>query len=257
MKNSRKIAIAAVAMCAAMAVGGISAYFTDTDQKVNEFNVGDVHIKIEEPHWPPEDESVPDVPNKETAKDPQVVNVGKNSAYIFAKIAVPKDTFIAADDDGTRLTTEPQLQELFTVKSGDGEFASLEEGYNKNDWELLTDYVDKTTSADFNFYVFGCKRIISKEDRTEALFDTVKLANATENTGKTEENPSGIGIEDKHYDINVNAYAIQSENIPNGETDLSKIYEIYLNQNDKPAKDAGEEQGNEQNNEQNNEGNQG
>ena len=39
-------------------------------------------------------------------------------------------------------------------------------------------------------------------------------------------------IDNNHYEININAYAIQSENIPEDTAStLSEIYQVYLNQN--------------------------
>ena len=136
MKNSKKIAIATCAICAVMSVSGICAYFTDTDSAVNNFTVGEVKIDLDEPSFPtPPPEDVP--PGGEVEKDPQVENTGKNSAYVFIKVAAPKDTFIKAAADGTRIDKEAVLQELFLVKSGDGEFKSLADGYNQDKWELL------------------------------------------------------------------------------------------------------------------------
>lgn len=220
MKNSKKIAIATCALCAVMSVSGICAYFTDTDSAVNNFTVGEVKIDLDEPNFPtPPPEDVP--PGGEVEKDPQVENTGKNSAYVFIKVAAPKDTFIKAAADGTRIDKEAVLQELFLVKSGDGEFKSLADGYNQDKWELLPDYTDTKSSTEYNYYVFAYKSIVAKGETTATLFDKVKLENAVEGF-----------IDNNRYEININAYAIQSENIPEDTAStLSEIYQVYLNQN--------------------------
>lgn len=220
-KNSRKIAIAALAMCAVMGVSSISAYFTDTDSAVNEFSVGEISIDLDEPSWDSENPPTDIPPGEEIEKDPQVENTGKNSAYVFIKVAMPKDTFIKALDDGTRVESEAALQELFLVKSGDGEYDYLTAGYNTTDWELLTDYTDSESSDEYNYYVFAYKEILGKGETTSTLFDSVKLVNAVEGY-----------IDNNSYSININAYAIQSDNIPEDTAStLSEIYQVYLNQN--------------------------
>lgn len=54
-----------------MTIGGMTAYFTDTESVVNEFTVGKISIKLTEPRWNPENGK--DItPLKEVAKDPMV-----------------------------------------------------------------------------------------------------------------------------------------------------------------------------------------
>ena len=224
MKNSKKIVVAAASLCAVMTVSSICAYFTDKDAAINTFEVGNVSIDLQEPNWPDPDEpdNPPDVPGDETPKDPQVENTGKNDAYVFLKVAAPKDEYIRAAADGTRIDEEPVNQELFLVKSGDGDFDSLSLGYNKSEWELLTEETDTTSSEDYNFYVFAHKEIVKKGETTGTLFDKVKLCNAVEGY-----------IDNNTYTIDINAYAIQSGNVKedSGATSLDDIYKIYLNQN--------------------------
>ena len=223
MRISKKISIAAIAMVAAMTATGICAYFTDTDAAVNEFTVGEVKIDLQEPEWDntPDDEKEDRVPGDEIPKDPQVENVGKNSAYIFVKVAAPKDTFIRAEADGTRVDKEGTLQEVFYVNTTGGEFGYVADSYNKKDWTLLSDYTDTTSSKTHNYYVFAYNTAVAKGAKTTTLFDNVKVVNAVEGF-----------IDNNKYDIDLNAYAIQSENIPeNVAKTMSEIYQVYLNQN--------------------------
>lgn len=220
--SSRRIAIAALAMCAVMGLSTVCAYFTDTSSAVNEFTVGQVSIDLEEPSWDPDNPPTDVPPGEEMEKDPQVANTGKNDAYIFASVAVPKDTFIIAEDDGTRINAEPTLQELLLVKSGDGDYAYLTEGYNSDDWTLLTDYTDTTSSDEYNFYVFGYNEILAKGETTTTLFDSIKLVNAVEGY-----------IDLNSYEMDITAYAIQSDNIPaETATTLSEKYHSFLSRDE-------------------------
>lgn len=76
-KKRMKTMIAATAMIGVLAIGGISAYFTDGDTATNTFTVGKVSIDLQEPNWnPPKDIT----PNQEIKKDPQIKNDGINDA---------------------------------------------------------------------------------------------------------------------------------------------------------------------------------
>lgn len=48
--NLRKVAIAG-ALIAILAVGSAVAFFTDRDNKVNQFTVGNISIQLQEPNW--------------------------------------------------------------------------------------------------------------------------------------------------------------------------------------------------------------
>lgn len=57
MKNNRWKSAVIIGTMAVLAVsGGILAYFTDTEEKVNNFTVGSIEIELQEPAW----ESKPD-----------------------------------------------------------------------------------------------------------------------------------------------------------------------------------------------------
>ena len=78
-KKRMKTMIAATAMIGVLAIGGISAYFTDGDTATNTFTVGKVSIDLQEPNWnPPKDIT----PNQEIKKDPQIKNDGINDPYM-------------------------------------------------------------------------------------------------------------------------------------------------------------------------------
>lgn len=68
-------------------------------------------------------------------------------------------------------------------------------------------------------YVYYYDKALGVNETTTALFNTVTFANLVE--GQAE-----LGS----YQIDLNAYAIQSENLPNGTT-IEGAYAIYMNQN--------------------------
>lgn len=110
MKKNKLIALTAAAVLTATAVvGGTLAYFTDTDEAVNTFTVGNVKIALHEANkegktdddyqkWLKDQTLIPTTEAKVENTIDKIVtieNVGKNDAYVWAEIWVP-----AALDDG-------------------------------------------------------------------------------------------------------------------------------------------------------------
>lgn len=82
--NKRKSLSLIIVLIAILVVGATWAYFTDADVATNEFTVGDLDIKIEEPEWTPEEgKEVP--PGRVIEKDPTVTAVEGNS-YMRMKV---------------------------------------------------------------------------------------------------------------------------------------------------------------------------
>ena len=94
--KARKIlvSLAALALVAAISIGGTLAYFTDSKTATNTFTMGNVNIKLDETDIKnPEGDRVTsnayDVyPGEVVTKDPIVHNTGKNGAYIRATVNV-------------------------------------------------------------------------------------------------------------------------------------------------------------------------
>lgn len=215
MKNikmtSKKAAIAAMAICAVMAIGGAMAYFTDKDEATNKIEIGNVHIDLDEPKWDstPDTDSdgIPDtadeiVPGQEIPKDPRVTNTGKNDAYVYLTVTVPKANVITANSDGTLANNgKAATTQLFNYNINTG-------------WKLLS---SNTSAADKNVYVYGYTKAIKAGEVTSTLFDSVTFINAVE----------GQGLEDNTYDIDIDASAIQA-----GETGtMEEAYQKFINQN--------------------------
>lgn len=226
MKKSKKkmiVAAAACAMIGVMAIGGTMAYLTDAETATNTFTIGKVQIDLEEPNYPGNDSAEVKnlVPNQKVKKDPQIENTGNNDAIVFLKVEIPTANVVVAADDGTKQAAAKT--ELFKLL-----------GLDTKNW---TEISKDDTSATNTVYVYAYNKALAKNAKTEALFNSVQLQNVIEGQ-----------VDAATENIKVTAYAIQSTEVMNGETDLTdtldkasltSIYNIYVKQNDgKEAKDA-------------------
>ena len=226
MKNDNKktnkiiLIVCIIAIISILGIWGILAYLTDTDTATNQFVVGQVKIELKEPSWESATDSngdgIPDyaesiVPNDTIQKDPQIKNIGNNSAYVYLKVTVPVKNVVVANNDGTLLNEgNPTNTQLFT--------------YNINsDWKEIVsarkENLNSSNEVESYTYVYYYDKALGVNETTTALFNTVTFANLVE--GQAE-----LGS----YQIDLNAYAIQSENLPNGTT-IEGAYAIYMNQN--------------------------
>lgn len=80
--------VLAGALAVTAVVGGSLAYFTDKDNKVNTFTVGNVDITLTEPNWEGNgSEEAPEAyPGEPLAKDPTVKNDGANPCFVRIKV---------------------------------------------------------------------------------------------------------------------------------------------------------------------------
>lgn len=201
VKNFKKGAVA-LTLAAAMGLAGLSAFFTDSKTKVNEFTVGNVKQELVEDKWDKAAEGAHDniTPNSTFDKDPKVKNTGTNSQYVFMTVTVPKADVVLADDvTGTRQSTE-----LFTYATNTG-------------WTKLD---SKTTIGDdSNTYVYAYATgntltALDSDKETPTLFDTIKFANIVENEEFAK----------NKLDVTVKSYGIQTTNL--GETTPEKVWDI-------------------------------
>lgn len=210
--TGKKAAVAAMALCAVMAVGGAMAYFTDVDTAKNRIEIGNVHIDLDEPSWDstPDTDSdgIPDtadeiVPGQTIPKDPTITNTGKNDAYVYLTVTVPMANIITANEDGTlKHDGNAAATELYKLNNID------------SNWKLL----DATAVGEARTtYTYGYTKALASGEKTSPLFDSVTFVNAIE----------GQGLEDNVYSIDIDASAIQS-----GETGtMEEAYQKFLNQN--------------------------
>lgn len=156
-KKSILLAATAVMLVAAMSIGGMLAYFTDTDTKTNTFTVGNVDITLEEPKWDADVEHVL-MPGTTFAKDPTVKNVGSESAYMFLTIDLNKYVSLlnlmgvdAAHDEAIAGYTEhTSLASFVQAIAADNDLRAQILGkwfgdINHSDWKVMN--VDEITAA--------------------------------------------------------------------------------------------------------------
>lgn len=263
-KNLKRI-VAVSAMGALLGTGATLAFFTDGDEKTNEFTVGNITIDLQEPHWNPNEDTdgdgVPDrsevIPEQEFAKDPQIKNIGKNPAYMFMKITVPYRNIVSTDDYGTK--TSKQDTELWTYDltshwieitnpdetDGLQMDDTIEEKHNGGKTGLGRKDTTNQTITHLYAYVDDSGKnmqTVKENITTDPIFNYVKFVNAVEDQG----------LENNHADIKVTAYAIQTTNVSDqkiatdgnnadGKTTPDEVYKILTTQNSTKTNDKGSE----------------
>lgn len=231
MKNRKSIitTIMAVALVAALAIGGTVAYLTDMEQTTNTFTVGEVKIDLVEDNYAAltAAEKSNLVPNQEVAKDPKVTNTGVNDAIVFLKVTVPVKNVTLVADDGTRGTKE--MQEIFYLKSTGTQFTHAND-FNASWIELSAKETGTDHSGATRTYVFGYNAAIAANASTSELFSKIQLKNVLE-----DELVAGADQE-----ILVEAFGIQASEVLSASADLTDtldatslaaIYDIVVNQN--------------------------
>ncbi len=260
-KKSIALSLATLGVLGVLSAGSFMAYLTDTDTKTNTFTIGKVDIGLSETNYD-ENNAKNVVPNQVIAKNPVVTNTGKNKAVAFVTVEIPIAELTKVQDDGTKAATAALTQIFQTgVKNastgGDDTTISYtwaDDKVDSTNWELLsTEYqgsdnktvtpvegtVGIPTGAAKVIRTYGYKKVLkpgdeatsTQRDSTTAIFDAVKLVNVAEAD-------TYDGTEQK---ININAYAIQAENITNIDTSateltkktLESVYAVYVKQNSK------------------------
>lgn len=202
--NLRKVTIAG-ALIAILAVGSAVAFFTDRDNKVNQFTVGNISIQLQEPNWNA-DNGKNLTPNKTIKKDPQITNDGPNDAFVFLQVKVPVANVKTAAADGSLQQAKSQDLFAYTV--------------NENWTE-----VSKKSSADSTTYVYayvgadGTMKTLAPGKTTNALFDSVTFLNLVE--AQIDE---GTKIS-----VDVDAYGIQTTDL--GTTAPAEVLKLIQTQN--------------------------
>ena len=198
MMNKKKVLVAALVLALVLSIGGVLAYFSETDTKTNTFTVGSVSIQLTEPAWDENGSTAAQtvLPNQKIDKDPTITNNGNNDAYVFIKVEIPKATVVVEDENGTGATSSSQL--LFTPIKSDGTV-----GVNDG-WEL----VSETEGTNSNVYIYSYSSsdtmtTLESGDSTVPLFNKIQFANVQE----------GWNVEGTNYNVVVTGYAIQTENL--------------------------------------------
>lgn len=224
------ISLSAVALGFA-GIKGTLAYLSDSEKMDNVFTVGKVEIELTEPEYPGNstDKTTGLLPNQEIPKDPTVTNIGNNDAVIFLKLTVPVKTVSTVNEDGE---TVKAAQEVWYLKTNDNDKSVHENSFDSNWVELSTFEEGTDYTSDTRTYVFAYAKVTKPNESTTAIFDKLQLKQIL-----SEESFDGVVD-----DIDIDAYAIQSNNIINdlgeeyiteGTIDkemLAQIYQIYVNQ---------------------------
>jgi predicted ribosomally synthesized peptide with SipW-like signal peptide len=222
-------------LAAAIAVAGVSAYFTATDNATNSFNVHEVDVELNEPQWAPnvdtDNDGVADAigdvtPNETIAKDPTVTNIGNTDQFVFVKVTVPYKDIVTAGLDGTK--NAQAETELFTWNAGANKGAinaakGAGTGAVNGEWVLVKTDDTKADVVEY-IYAYGTNAAmtaLAPEATTTALFDSITLCNAIE----------GQGLENTTLDVDVEVYAIQTSDLNGGVVAPAQVLEIYTNQN--------------------------
>ena len=235
--NKKKGIAVAVVLLLILLIGGMLAYFTDTDTKDNVFTLGkDIDITLTESNWLTADtdtDGVPDAaedihPGTTLAKNPVVVNSDTASqAYVFAEVIVP--CYQADCTDPVNATVDTQLFGLNGLLGAGG-------------WTLLEEKeINTATRTKTYVYYYGSAGscvALQPGDSTPALFTSITFSlNLFDNSIWITANeaksaivpPANPGDPVKNPEVKVNAYAIQTDgytaNTP------AAIFGLYTSQN--------------------------
>lgn len=222
--SRKKLILTAIILALVLAIGGILAYFTDVDTKVNKFKMGNVDIEVIEPSWPgnpdtpgEEDKPVEDiVPNQEIPKDPQIINKGSNDIYAFAEVSVPYENIIL---EGQTAATDKELF-TYTVNPGWIEVGTASKDTAKKTFTHVYAYVGKEAS-DINDKV----KALKKNETTPAVFDKIKFIDIHE-TGNTTSSVQTTSLE-----VVVSGYGIQTTDLGTESTNPSDIWQLVKSVN--------------------------
>lgn len=206
-KRSLMVLVTGLALTGILAVGSTYAYLTDVEQVQNQFTIGKVAIELTEPGWKPAENLTLEA-GKTVKKDPVVTNVGINDAYVYQEIKIPMADLVTVKDDGTRLNNGQAVhQQVFTFQA-------------KTGWTQIS----KKEVENNMIYTFSYDAILKPGEKTNPIFDNVVFANVVEGQ-----------IDKNQYNIDINAYAIQTLNTGDGSGDIKfeakAAYEKYMNQN--------------------------
>lgn len=223
--SRKKLIVTAIVLTLILAIGGILAYFTSTDTKVNRFKMSNVGITVDEGDFPgntaDENNTVPVVPNEEIVKAPTVTNEGDGDVYAFIRVEIPcKEVKTSPTGSATEIP-------LFTVRHiTDATTGATADGIDSTNWVQVGE-ATKVGSNMVYVYAYGTSTkltALSKNERTEPVFDKVKFAGVIE-TGDEDETDS---LQGQKLEVTVSGYGIQTEGL---ESDVpSAVWPLVVNQ---------------------------
>lgn len=203
--NKKKSIAVAIVLLLILLIGGMLAYFTDTETATNVFVLGDeVEITLTETAWDAladtNDNDIPDIaegihPGTQVAKNPIVTNDSSTTpAYVFLEVIVP-----CYDNGYSDTTTTPVLDsDLFDLN-----------GLPGSGWTKLSEStIDTTNKTKTYVYYYGTSSgltPLAANTSTSPLFTSVTLKSTITSTeaSTAPANPNVV----------VNAYAIQTDGL--------------------------------------------
>lgn len=199
MKKSNVFRAAAVAMVAALSIGGALAYFSAiTETKNNTFSIvaGEKEEEVEnaiiETEWDQKLHDNPNYakelqPNEEITKDPKVKNVTEYEAWVFVTVKVPT---LNAQKDGD-----------MADKVYDAVVPAFKDDSHGGKWKLIKSVPSEAAGTDSE-YTYGYTEKVPAEGETETLFDSFKVQDFTKVSSVLEDtiDISGKMIQTVGYD---------------------------------------------------------
>lgn len=189
-KKSLIYGVVSLTLFAAIILSSAFAWLKARDDVRNSFTLGDVKVELWENFdtnfngsvergeiYGPDD---PDtimmtgenkiLPSETVIKQPYIKNTGKNDAYVYMSVGIPKDDVVISS---------PATGEIDYDGSGVIEVFSLE-GMDNENWSLVSS--DPLRIDDnYNYYLYAYNKPLPAGEDTENLFGGVKYANVVEN----------------------------------------------------------------------------
>lgn len=211
MKKNIKTILIAFTLISVLSAGSIIAAFTDADSAVNKFIVGDVSIDIVEEHWD-SDAATNIIPRQEFAKDPKIVNIGNNDAYVFLEVEVPYAKVTVPDQHGV-IPQNPEWTELFYYDVDTVNWIEMTGDIDGVTYPIIDQQNGKLT----HLYAYGSDTemtVLEKGNKeTSTLFDYIKLANIVEDDD----------LEGTELEVLIKAYGIQTLNVNDEKDNIDGI----------------------------------
>jgi len=217
--SRKKLIFTAIILALVLLIGGVLAYFTDTQTKTNSFTMGNVDIEVNEGNFP-EDGIQNVTPGIEYEKSPRIINKGSTPVYAFVKVSIPYRNISVggAQADDTELFQLLHITDetAGTTAVGINEGWALVNVAEAGATEEVTSVKDTTNKTVTYVYAYvddqgklkalnGNSATSGKE--TNTLFDKIKFIDVTETS------PTGSQIQGQTFDVVVSGYGIQTSEL--------------------------------------------
>ncbi len=212
-----------------IAAVGIGAYLTDTDVKQDVYTVGNVQAEIIANGDMELDNVGALLPGTVHTYERAAMNTGINDAYMFMSLTIPYEMVGVSEDDGTQIGE--RVRQLF-IPGVDG-------GYIGSEWKLVdVGYIGQyeiedngqycgehdqysAVAGDTITYVYGyvgdnadgSLKALASGETTSNLVETMTLTNL-------------YNVSNVEGEISTNLYAIQSNYVNGGITDVNGVWAV-------------------------------